>query len=1053
MKFPSVFLSLLLFAGNVSAGMLPSGGDTSLPGSGGSTTLPGGSGSGGSLPPSGGGAGLPSAPPVTGGGDMFASATRLSGTTITETGNNSAATKEVGEPNHGGYAGNPGGKSLWWRWTSGSDGLLTISTAGSSFDTVVAVYTGTDVAELTTIGHDDNSGPGQASQLTVRVLPESVYYIAVDGYNGTSGDVQLSLSVEPTELSTDGRPVNDNFENRISVSGSFTINYGSNQEATVEAGEVQITGAAFLVGQSVWYSWTAPSDGTVTIDTNGSNYDTSLTIYQGTEISDLIRLAQDDDGGAANLDSLVELTVFAGETYHIAVDGYSGNITGRSSGSFILNINLIPREALPDNDTFDFRTGIQGESYTDGADNEKATFEDDEPLHADSLSGRTLWWTWTAPNEIGTLILKTVADEDAEAFFSIGVYTGQTLAALAEVGSADDADDGDEDGTTTVEITTVPGMTYQIAVTGGVFDDKGGFDFSLNYADGSPAFESQPVSLNVELGTDAVFTAPATDTTVAPFIYQWQRKVGSAWVNLSDDATFTGSNTEELTVNDVTLGLSNSRFRCQIYNVVGVATSAEVTLVVVPNAPADLGGALIIKKGTLVNETVFTPNPVFTVKYVAFGLPKGLKINPTTGQITGTITAPAGSYTVTYWTQSGSLKSQIRTTVITVPVFPVLLSGNFEALLADGDGIPVGKLQVTISDPGQYTGKFTSGAATVNAIKGSMALSVDDTSATGSAQLKRKGFPTSQLSFTVNDDGTIDATLMQGMTPLGTAVDGVKVATSDILWNGTYTMAFAAPVTVNPDVRPIPEGSGYAAMKIAANGVMTLTGKNADGTPLTASLASAADASYRLYAKPSTVVGSYVGGWIQLTERVGEPGVYHGVEADNGDLYWALGASSKSAAYKAGFGPLLMTARVEPWENLFAPFQIDPTDDDLDTSDDWDGIFGVDIFGAGITNGGGNTNNLPESLRLLVGGTIGLTTPNLSGWSISVNTTTGVFTGSFTVTDTLTRKVSFSGILLQLASDDATGGLFGQGYFLLPSTVKKGPALSGAVEFVAPVMP
>ncbi len=1048
MKFLSAFLSVLLFAGSVSAGLLPSGNGSTLPGSGGSTTLPG-SGGGGSLPPSGGGAGLPSAPPVTGGGDIFASATRLSGATVTETGNNSQATKEVGEPNHGGYAGNSGGKSLWWRWTSSSDGILTVSTEGSSFDTVVAVYTGTDVAELTTLGHDDNSGAGQASQLTVRVLPDSVYYIAVDGYNGTSGDVQLNLSVAPTEFSTDGRPVNDNLADSISISGSFTTNYGSNQEATVEAGEVQITDAEFWVGQSVWYSWTAPSDGTVTMDTVGSNYDTTLTIYQGTEINNLIEIDQDDDGAATALDSLVEFRVYAGETYHIAVDGYSGSITGRASGSFILNINLLPREGLPDNDTFDFRTGIQGESYTADADNEKATFEDDEPLHADSISSRTLWWTWTAPDEIGTLTVKVIAQDDTDTALSMAVYTGQNLAGLAGVGAADDIDDGTEDGTTTVKITTVPGMTYQIAVTGGFGDDKGGFDFSLNYADGSPAFESQPVSLNVEVGTDAIFTAPATEATVGPFIYQWQRKVGTTWVNLADDATFDGINSESLIVNDVILGLTNSRFRCRIYNVVGIATSNEVTLVVVPNAPANLGGTLVIKTGTVVNQTVFTPNPVFTVKYMASGLPKGLKINAGTGQITGKLTAPAGSYTVTYWTVSGSLKSQIRTTVIIVPVFPAVLTGKFEALLANGGGIPVGKLQVTVSAPGQYTGTFTSGAALASAIKGAIALSVDDSSATASAQLKRKGFPTAQLSFTVNADGTIDATLMQGPTPLGTAVDGIKVATADILWNGTYTMALNAP-TAAPD---IPEGSGYAAIKVATNGVMTLTGKNADGTPLTASLASAANASYRLYAKPNSVIGSYVAGWIQLSERVGEPGVYHGDVGDNGDLYWALGASSTSAAYRSGFGPLLLSARVEPWKNLFAPFQIDPTDDDMDTSDDWDGIFGVDISGAGITNGGGNTNNLPESLQLQVGGTIGLTTPNLSAWSISVNTATGVFTGSFTVTDTLTRKVSFSGILLQLAADDATGGLFGQGYFLLPSTVKKGPALSGAIEFVAPLAP
>lgn len=315
-------------------------------------------------------------------------------------------------------------------------------------------------------------------------------------------------------------------------------------------------------------------------------------------------------------------------------------------------------------------------------------------------------------------------------------------------------------------------------------------------------------------------------------------------------------------------------------------------------------------------------------------------------------------------------------------------------------------------------------------------VSDDDKSSTASLAIKRKGFPNSTLSFTVNDDGTIDATL----AGVGTAVNGVKVATSSIDWDGTYTLAFSAPALININDNPlIPKGSGYASVNISSAGVMTITGKNADGTPLTAAISSDADATYRLYSKPNANIGSYVAGWLVLTERAS--GVYHAEDVDNGDLYWGLAASSKNTAYKDGFGPLSLSARMEPWANLFAPFQIDNLEED--------GLFGVDIFGDGITNG---ANNLPEVLQLALGGQIGLTSQNLSGWSISVNTATGVFTGSFTVTETLTRKVPFSGVLLQLPAADDTG-LFGQGYFLLPSTVKKGTPLSGAIEFVAPTTP
>ncbi|HTH49453.1 MAG TPA: SBBP repeat-containing protein, partial [Candidatus Limnocylindria bacterium] len=71
--------------------------------------------------------------------DDFAARLPLTGVRITAAGRNLGATKEAGEPDH---AGNPGGTSLWWRWTAPADGRLTLSTEGSDFDTLLAAYTG-----------------------------------------------------------------------------------------------------------------------------------------------------------------------------------------------------------------------------------------------------------------------------------------------------------------------------------------------------------------------------------------------------------------------------------------------------------------------------------------------------------------------------------------------------------------------------------------------------------------------------------------------------------------------------------------------------------------------------------------------------------------------------------------------------------------------------------------------------------------------------------------------------------------------------------------------
>src|SRR6185369_16487374 len=103
------------------------------------------------------------------------------------------ATKETGELNH---AGNQGGKSVWWIWTAPANGLVTISTIGSSFDTLLAIYTGNDVGSLTLVASDDDGGGNLTSRVVFAATPNVTYQIAVDGYNGASGNIQLNVTTQ-----------------------------------------------------------------------------------------------------------------------------------------------------------------------------------------------------------------------------------------------------------------------------------------------------------------------------------------------------------------------------------------------------------------------------------------------------------------------------------------------------------------------------------------------------------------------------------------------------------------------------------------------------------------------------------------------------------------------------------------------------------------------------------------------------------------------------------------------------------------------------------------
>jgi hypothetical protein len=74
---------------------------------------------------------------------------------------------------------------------------VTISTAGSSFDTVLGLYTGSSVSSLTEVAsNDDASGNTSTSLIVTSVVGGTAYAIAVDGYGGAFGSIALRISLE-----------------------------------------------------------------------------------------------------------------------------------------------------------------------------------------------------------------------------------------------------------------------------------------------------------------------------------------------------------------------------------------------------------------------------------------------------------------------------------------------------------------------------------------------------------------------------------------------------------------------------------------------------------------------------------------------------------------------------------------------------------------------------------------------------------------------------------------------------------------------------------------
>ncbi|HLM61870.1 MAG TPA: hypothetical protein VK308_13780, partial [Pyrinomonadaceae bacterium] len=151
--------------------------------------------------------------------DNFAGAMPLvlQNSTVGVTTNNSGATKQAGEPNH---AENVGGKSVWFSFTPTTTKLIRINTVDTNFDTLLAVYTGSAVNNLTLVGYNDdcNTVCGQASTVDLMMSAGTTYYIAVDGLNDGGNIGEGNFKIVLLEFDA---PAQDNLNSAYALGFSF----------------------------------------------------------------------------------------------------------------------------------------------------------------------------------------------------------------------------------------------------------------------------------------------------------------------------------------------------------------------------------------------------------------------------------------------------------------------------------------------------------------------------------------------------------------------------------------------------------------------------------------------------------------------------------------------------------------------------------------------------------------------------------------------------------------------------------------------------------------
>jgi hypothetical protein len=286
--------------------------------------------------------------------DAFANAQRIEGTDFHLVVKNYFASKEAGEPNHGGIA---GGRSLWWKWTATESGPFVVSTTGNLYSdfharrTGIGVYTGDAVSALALIKSDQGSagidtGDSTWSSLSFDAIAGTTYFFGVD--SAFAGELSFIFT----------RPApNDDFANATEMRGSRWQTTAHNIETTTEPGEPRIDGNYIREPtnnfRSVWWKWTAPASGEITLDTMGSQSLNVIGVFTGQSVDSLTPITPipGSTGNPFNGDSErrarsgnstgpLPFVAVAGTTYYISVQGVGFNVA--SSGPLLLTLSGPP---------------------------------------------------------------------------------------------------------------------------------------------------------------------------------------------------------------------------------------------------------------------------------------------------------------------------------------------------------------------------------------------------------------------------------------------------------------------------------------------------------------------------------------------------------------------------------------------------------------------------------------------------------------------------------------------------------------------------------------
>jgi phage/plasmid primase-like uncharacterized protein len=455
---------------------------------------------------------------------------------------NANAALEAGAPQF--IAGKPYGRSIWYTWHASFDGVISLTTRGSSFDTLLAVYTGTNVADLTSAAEDDDSGGFFTSLVTFNCVAGTDYAIDVAGFRGASGQVVLGL------------PAGTSYRVLNSVSGDaipFITQPPTNQNVPAEATvKLSVVAASPTPLTYQWFFQSAPIAG-------ASSHTLTLTNFQSGAVGSYYALVANAIGSIPSAKANLQIAAQNHGTTNSGYDKFGDAVDLSRAGNASGGHGGATPAALPLDGGGDTAGYSVAQTFSTVGD----TKEPGEPEACGQTGGASEWYIYTTP-AAGTFHVDTTGSDFNTL---VGVFTnaGTVLAFsnLVEQGCGYTTNYV-ADGQPSINLFDVPAGTEFFIVVDGYHGASGMVQMHLGLG-APPALLTQPQSRPAAPGGSAAFSVVAVGTT--NLFYQWQ--FDGAGIPGASHSSFTVSNAQ---------ASSAGNYSVIVSNVVDVVTSAPAVL-------------------------------------------------------------------------------------------------------------------------------------------------------------------------------------------------------------------------------------------------------------------------------------------------------------------------------------------------------------------------------------------------------------------------------------------------------------------------------------------